>query len=186
VNTKVNNAAYNNAWYKAQIGASRLKQWLWYFINILFFINPLNPISSLKVFLLKSFGASIGRNVIIKQSVNIKYPWKLVVGDDTWIGEQVWIDNLAMTVIGSNVCVSQGAMLLTGNHNYSRVTFDLVVKEIKIEDGVWIGARSVVCPGVTCREHAVLTAMSLANKDLEPYTIYGGNPAMPLKERVII
>ncbi len=182
---QVNNASYNNDWYKAQIGASRIKQWLWYFINVLFFINPLNPISSIKIYLLKSFGATIGKNVVVKQSVNIKYPWKLVIGDNTWIGEQVWIDNLAKISIGNNVCLSQGAMLLTGNHDFLKKTFDLVVKEIYIEDGVWIGSRAVVCPGVRCMTHAVLSVMSLANKNLEPYTIYQGNPAVPVRPRNI-
>ena len=182
---QVNNASYNNDWYKAQIGASRVKQVLWYFINVIFFINPLNPVSSLKILLLKSFGASIGKDVLIKQAVNIKYPWKLVVGDNTWIGENVWIDNLAKIRIGNNVCLSQGAMLLTGNHNFSQKTFDLIVKEIYIEDGVWIGARAIVGPGVICGTHAVLGAMSLASKNLEPYTIYRGNPALPVSVRVI-
>lgn len=182
---QVNNALYNNDWYRAQIGASRAKQWIWYFVNVLFFINPLNPVSALKIFLLKAFGATIGKNVVIKQSVNIKYPWKLQVGNNSWIGEQVWIDNLAKVSIGSNVCISQGAMLLTGNHDFSKTTFNLMVKEILIEDGVWIGARSIVCPGVRCSTHAVLNAMSVANKNLEAYTIYMGNPAVPTRQRII-
>lgn len=177
--------SYNNDWYKSEIGASRVKQVLWYFVNVLFFINPLNPLSSLKVFLLKSFGAKLGRGVVIKQGVNIKYPWKLILGDNTWIGEKVWIDNLAKVTMGKNVCISQGAMLLTGNHDFTKTTFDLIVKEIEIEDGVWIGARSIVCPGVTCRSHSVLSAMSLANITLESYTIYQGSPAVSIRQRVI-
>lgn len=182
---QVNNASYNNDWYSAQIGANKIKQWLWYFINVIFFINPLNPVSSIKIFLLKVFGASIGQNVVIKQSVNIKYPWKLFIGDNTWIGELVWIDNLANVTIGKNVCISQGAMLLTGNHNFTKTSFDLIVKEITIDDGVWIGARAVVCPGVVCQTHSVLTALSLANKNLDSYTIYQGNPAAAVKQRKI-
>ncbi|MEO5995909.1 MAG: WcaF family extracellular polysaccharide biosynthesis acetyltransferase [Chitinophagaceae bacterium] len=182
---QVNIATYNNDWYKAEIGASRIRQWLWYFTNVLFFINPLNPISALKIFLLRIFGAIIGNNVVIKQSVNIKYPWKLVIGNNTWIGENVWIDNLAKISIGSNVCISQGAMLLTGNHDFSKPAFNLIVKEISIEDGVWIGARAIVCPGVKCSSHAVLSVMSLANKNLEPYTVYQGNPSAPVRQRVI-
>jgi len=182
---KVNNATYNNDWYRKEIGASLIKQWLWYFTNVIFFINPLNPFSFLKILLLKSFGASIGRSVIVKQSINIKYPWKLVVGDNTWIGEKVWIDNLAKITIGKNVCLSQGAMLLTGNHDFSKQTFDLMIKEINIEDGVWIGSNSIVCPGINCGSHAVLCVMSVANKDLAPFTIYQGNPAIAIKQRII-
>ena len=182
---QVNNASYNNDWYKAQIGASRVKQVLWYFINVIFFINPLNPVSSLKILLLKSFGASIGKDVLIKQAVNIKYPWKLVVGDNTWIGENVWIDNLAKIRIGNNVCLSQGAMLLTGNHDYSLPTFNLTARPITLADGVWIGAKSVVCPGVHCESHAVLAVNSVATHALAAYGIYQGNPAVRVRQRHI-
>jgi putative colanic acid biosynthesis acetyltransferase WcaF len=182
---KVNNNLYNNDWYKKEIGAGKLKQLIWYFTNVLFFINPMNPGSSLKKFLLRLFGASIGKGVVIKPGVNIKYPWKLSIGDYSWIGEKVWIDNLAFVRVGSHVCISQGAMLLTGNHNYSKTTFDLIVKGITLEDGVWIGALSLVCPGIYCKNHAVLAALSVATKDLEPFTIYQGNPALPVRQRII-
>ncbi|ULQ56269.1 putative colanic acid biosynthesis acetyltransferase [Flavihumibacter rivuli] len=176
---------YNNDWYAREIGAGKLKQVLWYFANAIFFKAAWNPSSGLKVFLLKCFGARMGKGVVIKPAVNIKYPWLLTIGDHSWIGEEVWIDNLAPVSIGSHVCLSQGAMLLTGNHNYATETFDLMVKGIAIEDGAWVGARALVCPGVTCRTHAVLTAMSVATSDLQPYTIYQGNPAQPVRERVV-
>lgn len=180
-----NLAVYNNDFYKKLIGASRLKQICWYFTNVLFFINPWNPSSGLKCRILRLFGARIGKGVVIKPAVNIKYPWKLTVGDHAWIGEKVWIDNLAEIYIGANACLSQGAMLLTGNHDYSRTTFDLMVKPIRLEEGVWIGAKALVCPGINCGSHAVLAAMSVATKDLEAYTIYQGNPALAVRQRVI-
>lgn len=176
---------YNNDWYKNQIGASRFKQVLWYLVNAIFFINPLNASIGLKILLLKLFGAVIGKKVIIKPGVNIKYPWKLSIGDYCWIGEKVWIDNLSSVVIGKNVCISQGAILLTGNHNYKKSTFDLIIGDIRLEDGVWIGARSLVCPGVTCRSHSILTTLSVAVSDLLSYTIYQGNPAKIMRERNI-
>lgn len=181
----VANDKYNNDWYKKEIGAGRFRQLCWYFVNILFFINPLNPSSGIKRRILRSFGAKIGKSVLFKPGINIKYPWKLSIGDHSWIGENVWIDNLAQVEIGSNVCLSQGAMLLTGNHDYTSVNFDLMIKEILLEDGVWIGAQALVCPGVIARSHAVLTARSVATGTLEPYTIYRGNPAVAVKERII-
>lgn len=162
-----------------------MKMTLWYFINALFFINPLNPVSSLKTGLLRLFGARIGQGVVIKPGVNIKYPWKLVVGNHAWIGEKAWIDNLATVRVGDNVCISQGAMLLTGNHNYKKTTFDLIIGEITLEEGAWVGAQSVVCPGVTCRSHSVLSVGSVATSDLEPYTIYQGVPAQAIRKREI-
>lgn len=173
---------YNNAWYKP--GRNSFIRILWYLINVLIFINPLNPISSIKVFFLRLFGAKIGKGVVIKPSVNIKYPWRLTIGDYTWIGENVWIDNLDNIEIGANCCISQGAMLICGNHNYKLPTFDLIIAPIKIEDGVWIGAKSIVCPGVTCKSHSVLTVNSVATHNLEPYSIFRGNPARKQKDRI--
>lgn len=181
---KVDFSVYDNSWYNP--GGSSLKRVLWYFANILFLMNPLNPISSVKVRLLRCFGAKIGKGVVIKPSVNIKYPWNLSIGDYTWIGENVWIDNLVQVTIGSNVCVSQGAMLLCGNHNYKKSTFDLMVGKIVLENGCWVGAQSVVCPGVTLHSHAVLGVASVANKNLDAYTIYQGNPAYMVRKRIIV
>jgi putative colanic acid biosynthesis acetyltransferase WcaF len=178
-------STYSNTWYKAEIGASAFKQVAWYLVNVCFFINPLNPLSSFKRTLLRWFGGKIGKGVVIKPAVNIKYPWKLTIGNFSWIGEKVWIDNLGSVTIGSNVCISQGAMLLTGNHDYTKASFDLMVSGIVLEDGVWIGAKALVCPGVHCGSHAVLSAMSVASKRLDAYTIYQGNPAVPVRERSI-
>jgi putative colanic acid biosynthesis acetyltransferase WcaF len=168
-----------------QIGASIFKRMSWYGINIIFFKNAFIASGSFKAWLLKLHGARIGKGLVIKPSVNIKYPWKLTIGDNCWIGENVWIDSLDDVILHNNVCISQGAMLLTGNHDYKKQSFDLILKKIVIEEGVWIGAQALVCPGVTCYSHAMLTAKSVATKNLEAYTIYQGNPAVAIKERVI-
>lgn len=174
---------YNNDWYNP--GASKLKRMLWYITNLLFFQSGLFPINGLKIALLKMFGASVGSGVVIKPMVNIKYPWKLKIGDYCWIGENAWIDNIAFVTLANNVCLSQGCLLLTGNHNYKKSTFDLMIGEIVLEDGVWIGAQAVVAPGVNCFSHAVLSVNSVATSDLEAYFIYQGNPAQKVKEREI-
>ena len=122
---------------------------------------------------------------MIKPSVNIKFPWKLQVGDFSWIGEGVWIDNLSDVIIGRNVALSQGCLLLTGSHDYKKETFDFRSEPIVIEDGVWVCAKAIVLGGVTCRSHSILTANSVAEKDLEAYTIYKGNPAVAIKTRTI-
>jgi putative colanic acid biosynthesis acetyltransferase WcaF len=179
---QTNLSGYNNDWYKP---GSYLKQVLWYLANRLF-INTYMPFPMrFKRLILMTFGAKIGKNVVIKPKVNIKYPWFLKVGNDTWIGEKVWIDNLGMVTLGANVCLSQESYLLTGNHNYTKSSFDLIVKPISIEDGAWIGAKAVVCPGVKVGSHAVLSVNSLATKDLEAYAIYQGNPAIFVKTRNI-
>lgn len=140
---------------------------------------------ALKVALLRLFGAKIGQSVTIKPGVNVKYPWFLAIGNHVWIGEEVWIDNLTQVTIHDNVCLSQGAMLLTGNHDYRRRAFDLVVKPITLEEGVWIGAKAVVCPGIHCHSHALLAVGSVATRPLEAYGIYQGNPAVWVRKREI-
>lgn len=176
-------SAFSNDWYDP--GAGLFKRLLWYFVNVLFFQNPANPVNGLKIFLLRLFGARLGKGLVIKPGVNIKYPWKLRIGNHCWLGEQVWIDNLAAVHIGDHVCLSQGAMLLTGSHNYKKSTFDLITHPIHLQDGVWIGAKAVVCPGVTCHTHAVLTAGSVTAKALTAYGIYQGNPAEMKRKRTI-
>ncbi len=178
---QTNLVSYDNKTYKP--GKNGLVRILWYFTNILFFINPLNPISSLKVFLLRLFGAKVGKEVNIKPAVNIKYPWHLKIGNHSWIGEKVWIDNLADVEIGDNCCLSQGAMLLCGNHNYKKTSFDLITGKITLKNGVWIGANATITPGVTCGSHMVLTVNSVLTKNAEPYKIYSGNIAKPVKTR---
>ncbi|MDI1323226.1 MAG: WcaF family extracellular polysaccharide biosynthesis acetyltransferase [Algoriphagus sp.] len=161
------------------------KRLTWYLANRLFLNTSILFPSSFKSWLLTLFGAKIGRGVVIKPNVNIKYPWFLTIGEYCWIGENVWIDNLAQVTIGSHVCISQGALLLTGNHDYKKESFDLITGEIVLEDGVWIGAKSVVCPGVRCFSHSVLAVGSVASKDLQAFEIYQGNPALPVRKRVI-
>ncbi|MGC1473636.1 MAG: WcaF family extracellular polysaccharide biosynthesis acetyltransferase [Psychroserpens sp.] len=177
---KTDLSSYNNKWYNP---GSPIKRLVWYFINELILKNSFNPSSGLKKFFLRRFGAKIGTGVVIKPAVNIKYPWKLVIGDHCWIGEEVWIDNLELVTIEDNVCLSQGTFLICGNHNYKLPSFDLIVKPIYLKSGSWIGAKSTVGPGVTVGTHAVLSLGSVTSIDLEPYGIYRGNPAVKIKTR---
>lgn len=174
---------YDNSWFEPGRGFGA--RFLWYCINALFFNSYLMPVSFVKVALLRFFGAKVGKGVVIKPCVNIKYPWRLSVGDNSWIGENVWIDNLCDVLIGNNVCISQGAYILTGNHNYKSSSFDLIIKPVLLQDGVWIGAKAVVCPGVTCYSYSILTVGSVATSDLPEYSISSGNPASVKKDRTI-
>ena len=131
------------------------------------------------------FGCSLGKGVVIKPNVNIKYPWKLSLGNYVWIGESVWIDNLDNVTIGNHVCISQGAMLICGSHNYKKQSFDLITKEITLNDGVWIGAKSIILPGVVAESHAILSAGSVISKNLESFTVYKGNPAEKVGSRTV-
>ena len=158
---------------------------VWVIASGLFFQTWFPWPSALKQILLRLFGAKVGRGVIIKPRVTIKYPWKLAVGDHCWIGENAWIDNLGKVTLGNHCCLSQGALLLCGNHDYKRATFDLMVRDITLGDGVWIGARASVGPGVTCGSHSVLTMGSVATQDLEAWAICQGDPAKKQRQRDI-
>jgi putative colanic acid biosynthesis acetyltransferase WcaF len=177
---KTNLSKFNNDWYNP---GSKLKRALWYLVNICLVRPSWSVSSGFKKFWLRAFGAKIGKGVVIKPKVNIKYPWKLEVGNHCWIGEEVWIDNLDQVILEDNVCISQGALLQCGNHNYKKSSFDLIIAPITLKEGSWVGARSCVVPGVTLESHAVLSMGSTATKDLEAYKIYAGNPAIFRKVR---
>ncbi len=180
---KVNLASYENSGYDP--GAGFVTRTVWFLLNALIIQSRSIPSSGLRVRLLRLFGAKIGSGVVIKPGVNVKYPWRLRIGDHTWIGEYTWLDSLAPIDIGANCCVSQGAYLCTGNHDWSDTKFSLIVKPIVIEDGAWLGAKAVVLPGVTIATHSIVTAGSVASKNTQPYMIHRGNPAEPIKERKI-
>jgi len=179
--SKTDLSSFNNDWY--QPGRGMLVRVVWFVVNALVFQNPVLPFSSLKVRLLRLFGAKVGAGVVLKPAINIKYPWRLRIGNHTWVGENVWIDNLDTITIGNNCCLSQGAFLLCGSHDYTATTFDLMTKPIILEDGAWVGAKATVCPGVTMGSHSVLAAGSTATHNLDAYGIYQGNPAIKKRER---
>ena len=177
---KTDLSTYNNSWYQP---GSKTKRTLWYVVSLIFFEGGWNISSGLKLFWLKRFGATIGEGVVIKPKVTIKYPWKLNIGNHCWIGEGVWIDNLDQVTLGDHVCISQGALLLCGNHNYKTPSFDLFVAPIHLKDGSWVGAKCSVAPGVIFESHAMLSMGSVATTNLEAYSIYSGNPAIKVKTR---
>lgn len=176
-------AAFNGSNFDK--GAGFLKITLWYFVNALLVRASWNPFMGIKIALLRMFGAKIGKGLVIKNNVVIKSPWNLTVGDDCWLGENCWIDNLDKVCIGNNVCISQGALLLTGNHDYTVFSMPYRNGAITLEDGAWIGAKAVVCPGVTVHRNAILTVGSVATKEMEENGIYQGNPAVRVRTRVL-
>lgn len=172
---------FDNSWYRP--GRSLPYQLAWFFVGLPLLRSGMIPFSSLRVKLLRLFGATVGSGVVIKPGVRVKYPWRLTVGDHCWLGEDCWIDNLADVRLGSNVCVSQGAYFCTGNHNWTDPSFGLIVKPIVLGDGSWAGAKAVLLPGVNLGECAIAAAGSVVTKDIPPYEIHAGNPAAFVKQR---
>ena len=163
-------------------GLARTRGWaveiLWLIVASVAFSSWI-PGSGWRVAALRLFGARVGRGVVIKPGVRVKYPWRLVVGDHVWIGEDTWIDNLETVTIGSHCCLSQAVYLCTGNHDWSDPRFALIAAAIVIEDGSWIAARATVGPGVRVGRRAVLTLGSVALSDLPAARICRGVPAVP-------
>ncbi len=122
--------------------------------------------SRLRNAVLRAFGAELGEGVLIRHQVRIHWPWKLTVGDHSWIGEQAWLLNLEPIVIGHDVCVSQGVLLCTGSHDRRSPTFEFDNAPIVVEDGAWIAARATVLRGVTVGRAAVVGATALVVRDV--------------------
>lgn len=172
---------YDNSWFDP--GASLLKRSVWLFLGAPIVRSGWIPSSSLRVALLRAFGARIGKGVVIKPSVEVKYPWHLVIGDNCWIGEHAWIDNLTTVRLASNVCVSQGVYFCTGNHDWSDVKFGLMIAPIQLDEGSWAGAKCMLTPGATLGRGAVAAAGSVIAGHVPAFAVYAGNPAGFVKTR---
>lgn len=155
---------------------------LWYLANSIL-LSTWIPGSSWRASLLRLFGASIGIGVVIKPGVSVKYPWKLRVGNFSWIGEKSWIDNLACVDIGDSVCISQNVYICTGNHDYSVDEFTLILNQVVFDSHSWACAFSRIAPGTHFGEGAVLGFGAVGQGFLEPWTIYSEGPASKRKLR---
>jgi putative colanic acid biosynthesis acetyltransferase WcaF len=138
----------------------------WYFTDRLVISSHLNPFSTVRAAVLVAFGAKIGRNVIIKPGVRVKFPWKLTIKDGAAVGEDVWIDNIEQVELGKNSIVSQGAYLCTGNHDWKKRDMPLTAKPIAIEENAWVAARAVIGPGVTVGKNSVVRLGAVVTKDV--------------------
>lgn len=172
---------YDNSWYDP--GRSLFWRAAWLFLGLPIFRSSLLPFSRLRVALLRFFGAEIGDGVVIHSEVVVKYPWHLSVGDHAWIGERAWIDNLTTVQVGNNVCISQGAYLCTGNHDWNDIAFGLRVAPIQLFEGSWAGAQCTLLPGAVLSTGAIAAAGSVISGVVPPFKIFAGNPAVFLRER---
>ncbi|MDT0120618.1 putative colanic acid biosynthesis acetyltransferase [Kocuria marina subsp. indica] len=121
---------------------------------------------SVRTRILRAFGAQIGEGTLIRHDVRIHWPWKLTVGENSWIGVGAWLLNLEPITIGSDVCVSQGAMLCTGSHRADDPAFEFDNAPITVADGAWIALRATVLRGVTVGEGAIVGATALVTRDV--------------------
>jgi len=158
---------------------------LWWLVQSLFFRTSPQICYGWRRFLLRLFGAKIGKKVIIRPSVQITYPWKVSIGDFSWIGDDVVLYSLGEIEIGENVVVSQKSYLCTGSHDYLKNDFPIFAKKITIKDECWLATDVFVSPGITIEKGTVIGARSSVYKSLPAYKVCIGNPVKILRERKI-
>lgn len=156
---------------------------LWWIIQGTLFAASPQFMYRWRVILLRLFGAQIGRKVIIRPSVKVTYPWKLKVGDNSWIGDNVVLYTLGNIDIGNNVVISQKSYLCTGSHDYTKKTFDINALPIIVEDEAWVASDVYIAPGIKVGEGAVIGARSSVFNDMPSAMICVGSPARPVKSR---
>lgn len=155
-------------------GAPRWKEAVWWLLRALVFQSALPWPSALKTTILRALGARIGSGVVIRPRVTIAMPWRLRLGDHVWIGEEVWLLNLAPIEIGSHVCLSQRAFLCTGSHDFSRPGFDLRTAPIVVGDHSWLAASVFIGPGVTIGRGVMVKACARVTRDLPDGAVANG------------
>jgi putative colanic acid biosynthesis acetyltransferase WcaF len=158
---------------------------LWWIVQATLFRASPQVFYGWRRFLLRLFGCSLGTGVLVRPTAEITYPWKVLIGDYSWIGDHVTLYSLGEIHIGANVVISQGSYICTGTHNMESPNFDIYDAPIFIEDEAWIASDVFVAPGVRIGRGAVVGARSSALHDLPPMMVSVGNPAKPLRPRLL-
>jgi len=158
---------------------------LWWIVQDVFCATSPQFMFGWRRFWLSLFGAQIGKNVLIRPSVKVVYPWKLKIGDNSWIGDNVALYTLGEIEIGRDTVISQNSYLCTGSHDYTSAAFDIYAQPIKIGDGVWVASDVFVAPGVTIGDGAVVGVRSTVLNDLPEGMICFGSPAKPVRQRTM-
>jgi len=158
---------------------------LWWFVQATIFRCSFHNMYLYRACILRLFGCKVGKGVKIRASAKFYYPWKISIGEYSWIGDGAILYSLDNIEIGDNCVISQYAHLCTGSHDVESESFKLITKPIIVKDAVWIATDVFVGQGVTLREGSVIGARSSIYKDTEAWIIYLGNPAIPVSKRDI-
>lgn len=163
---------------------NRLRRLVWNVAYLLLYRLSPTPLHAWRSFLLRCFGATLGPNCHFYPAAKVWAPWNLMCADQVTAANGVEIYNPAPMRFGSHAIVSQGAYLCGATHDYNRQDFPLLAYEMHFGAYAWICARASVAPGVQVGEGAVLGMASVATRSLDAWTVYAGNPATPVRQRV--
>lgn len=164
---------------------NRMSRVVWNVVYICFFRFTPKPLHAWRAFLLRLFGAQVGKGVHVYPKVTIWAPWNLDLKDECGIANHVTLYSQGKISIGKRAVISQGAHLVAGTHDYTKLGFPLYTKPITIGDYVWIAADSFIHPGVTIGEGAVIGARSVVTKNMPSWMVCSGHPCKPIKERYL-
>jgi putative colanic acid biosynthesis acetyltransferase WcaF len=156
---------------------------LWWIFDSLFVRPTPQVFYAWRRFAWRLFGAKVGHKVLIRPGVRVTFPWKVVIGDYCWIGDNVTLYSIAAITIGEHSVVSQEAYLCAGTHDHYDISFTLVASPIVIEPECWIAARAFVGPGIRIGHGAVVSACSVLVSDVPPGVIVAGFPAREVGSR---
>ncbi|TKK68205.1 colanic acid biosynthesis acetyltransferase WcaF [Ilyomonas limi] len=156
---------------------------LWWIVEALLFHTSPQFMYGWRRFLLRSFGAKVGKRVIIRSSVRTQFPWKVTIGDYSWIGDDVVLYSLGEIIIGNHVVISQKSYLCTGSHDYTHAAFPIYNVPVVIEDQCWLATDVYIAPGVTIGRGTVIGARSSVFKSLPAGVVCMGSPAKVVKAR---
>jgi putative colanic acid biosynthesis acetyltransferase WcaF len=166
-------------------GENPIKVQSWWIIQSIFIRLSPQFMYGWRSFWYRLFGAKIGKQVLIRPSVKCVYPWKLSISDYSWIGDDASLYTLGEIEIGANTVISQNCYLCTGSHDHTSLTFDIYAKKITIGDEAWLASDVFVGPGVTIGRGTVVGVRSTVLHDLPEGMICYGNPAEPVKPRLM-
>lgn len=164
-------------------GRSSIFVQFWWFVQAIFFSHSPQFAYGFRRWLLRCFGCHVGIGVIIRPSVKITYPWKVRIGDYSWIRDDVFLYSLGEIEIARNTVISHKSFLCTGDHDYGQSNFPIRARKIVVEEGCWIAADVFIAPGVTIRHGAVIGARSSVFKDMPDNMVCMGSPCKPIKRR---
>lgn len=174
---------YDQSWFDP--GRPRWLIMLWWLVQAIAFPLTLHAHHAPRRTLLRWFGAKIGKGVIIRPTARFTYPWKIAIGDYSWIGDDVVFYSLDPIYVGCHCVISQETYLCTGSHSASSPTFQLQTAPIFIENGVWIATDCFIGPGVRIGANALIGARSGVFRDQPPQQICRGTPCQPVGFRSI-